>query len=387
MPRQFLLYGLCIVILGFAVAWRITADRPQKLARNQEITLVATIKAQPRISERSQIIQIGDARLFAGLYPKYIVGDKLKVDGFVDSQGRIFNAKIDRLSPRLQNGKKNLSLKFKIWLANLRTKISSNISQLLPSREAALVSGMVLGIDSISQDFRDQLINTGTIHVVVVSGQNLSIVAGLFLALAKFIGRRMSLLSATFAVFAYALLTGFEPPVVRASLMVLFSSIAIYYGREKIALWSLILAALIILFFSPQALFEISFQLTFAATLGIMTLGQKFSKLFSGLPKKISHLRYLSDLSNLLIQNAAIATSAYIFTAPIILFYFARISPVAPLVNILVAELVSPIMILGFLIAGASLIFMSLAQIFAYLAYVPASIFVAIVEFFSKVTI
>lgn len=371
---NFKLYVIGIVLLGLGVAWRIGTNQPQKIPRDGQVTLVATVKNQPKISERNQIIEIGDTRLFASFYPKYIVGDKLKVDGFVDSEGRIFNAKIEKVGQ--VDG---------IWslVASLRNQISTNINKSLPAREAALVGGMVLGIDSIPQDFRDQLIKTGTIHVVVVSGQNLSIVAGLFLALSKFIGRRRSLALATLAVFAYALLTGFEPPVVRASLMVLFSSIAIYLGRERIAIWSLIMAALIILFFSPQALFEISFQLTFAATLGIMTLGQKFSKLFSGLPKKISHLGILSDLSNLLIQNAAIAVSAYIFTAPIILFYFSRISLMAPFVNILVAELVSPIMILGFLIAGASLIFMPLAQILAYLAYVPATIFVAIVNLFS----
>ena len=370
MPRVFLLYILCVAVLGLAVAWRIGTNQPQKIPRESQITLVATIKAQPKISERNQIIEIGDTRLFASLYPKYIVGDKLKVDGFTDSEGRIFNAKIEKVGQ--VDG---------IWplVASLRNQISTNINQFLPTREAALVGGMVLGIDSIGQDFRNKLISTGTIHVVVVSGQNLSIVAGLFLSLARFIGRRLSLALATFAVFAYALLTGFEPPVVRASLMVLFSSIAIYSGRERIAIWSLILAALIILFFWPQALFEISFQLTFAATLGIMTLGRWLSK-------KLSNLSHLRFLSNLIKENAAIAVSAYIFTAPIILFYFGRISPIAPLVNVFVAELISPIMILGFLIAGASLIFMPLAQIIAYLVYVPATIFVAIVEFFSRVT-
>lgn len=371
------LYILTVILLGFSVAWRITGDQPVKVPRDQEVTLIATIKTQPKITGRAQIIAIGDSRLFGPLYPKVRVGDRLAVRGFVDREGRIFNAEVEKVGqvPGIWSG-----------LAGLRNRITDNINKLLPSREAALVGGMVLGIDEIGKDFRDQLIKTGTIHVVVVSGQNLSIVAGLFLASAKIIGRRLSLVLALLASLWYAALTGFEPPVVRASLMVLFSSIAIYLGRERIAIWSLILAALIILFFWPQALFEVSFQLTFAATLGIMTLGQKFSKLFSGLPKKISHLGILSDLSNLLIQNAAIATSAYIFTAPIILFYFGRISPIAPLVNILVAELVSPIMILGFLIAGSSLVFAPIAQIIAYLAYVPAAVFVAIVEFFSKVT-
>ena len=362
------IYILCVAILGLALAWRITADQPQKIARNQEITLVATISTQPKISERSQIIAVGDSRLFVPLYPRFKVADRLRIEGVVDEEGRIFNAKVEKTGGVAST-----------WslVAGLRSRIEANINQLLPSREAALVGGMVLGVDSIEREFRDQLIKTGTIHVVVVSGQNLSIVAGLFLSGAGFIPRRLSLLMAVVAVFAYALLTGFEPPVVRASLMVLFSSIAIYFGREKIALWSLILAALIILFFWPQALLEISFQLTFAATLGIITLGLAIQNLAA------KRLRRSSLIVDSVCANGAIAISAYIFTAPIILFYFSRISPIAPLVNILVAELVSPIMILGFLIAGTSLIFMPLAQIFAYLAYVPATIFVAIINIFS----
>jgi competence protein ComEC len=84
-----------------------------------------------------------------------------------------------------------------------------------------------------------------------------------------------------------------------------------------------------------------------------------------------------------LIQNAAIATSAYLFTAPIIIFYFGRISPVAPLANLLVAEAVFPMMILGFLTAIASLIFMPLAQVVAYFAFVPAFYFSMVVKIFA----
>jgi len=85
-----------------------------------------------------------------------------------------------------------------------------------------------------------------------------------------------------------------------------------------------------------------------------------------------------------LLSNAAVATSAYLFTAPVILFYFGRISPLAPFANILVAEAVFPMMIFGFLVAITSLIFMPLAQVVAYLAYVPAFYFVKVVEVFAK---
>lgn len=386
MSKSAFLYFATIIILGLAFAYRISTARTQKIPRNQSVKLAATVKNEPRISGGSQVIEIGDSRIYIDLYPRYKVGDRIEVSGEVDSQGRIFRPQI-----KVVGQKEGLSTFF----SSLRLKISQNIASYLPSREATIVLGTVLGVDTIERNFRDELIKTGTIHVVVVSGQNLMIVAGVFLSLVKYLGRRRSLALACFAVVIYAFLTGFEPPVVRASIMVILSSIAIYFGRQVMPIWSLILAALLIIFIWPQAVFEVSFQLTFAATLGIMTLGRYLAYIFTGSAQKISNFKLLSkdnfsskkQISNLFLNNAAIATSAYLFTAPIILFYFGRISPLAPLANILIAEAVFPVMILGFLVAIASLIFSPVAQFLSYIAYVPAYYFVKVVEIFAEIPI
>jgi len=358
-------YSLAILILGLAVSLRISwQESEQILPKREQVKLVATIKKEPKIYNSSQVLQIADGRIYVDLYPRYKVGDRVEVTGEFDDQGKMFNGQVKKIGKR-----EGLAS----YLAGLRDKISQNIGALLPSREATLVAGTVLGVNTIEKSFQDELIKTGTIHVVVVSGQNLMIVAGIFLALAKYLGKRQSLALAITAAVGYALLTGFEPPVVRATLMVLASSLAIYFGRQSWPIWNLILAALIIIFFWPQAIFEISFQLTFAATMGIVTLGQFLARSWKKFP--------------FFGQNAAIATSAYIFTAPIILFYFGRLSLTAPLANILVAEAVFPVMILGFLIAILSLILMPLAQILAYLAYIPAFYFVKVVEVFAKIPV
>lgn len=373
--RKIALYITTILVLATSYILRLQfEERPQVLPKNQKIIFLATVKKEVRISERFQIITVGDSRLFGDLYPRYRVGDRLKIEGKVSDDGRIFNAKVEKIGHDKNFGS---------FFVSLRTKLAQNMASYLPGREATLVLGTVLGVDEIAGDFRDQLIRTGTIHVVVVSGQNLSIVAGLFLAQAKIFGRRKSLILTLLAVFFYAMLTGFEPPVVRASLMVLAASLAVFLGRQSWPIWNLFLAALVIIFIWPKALFEISFQLTFAATLGIMTLGQWLGN-FGGFLKKSSQLGILSDLSNLLVQNAAIAISAYLFTLPIILFYFGRVSPLAPFANMLVAPVITPVMILGFLIAGTSLIFSPFAQILAYFAYVPAFYFVKVIEVFAK---
>ncbi|OGD78525.1 hypothetical protein A2683_01560 [Candidatus Curtissbacteria bacterium RIFCSPHIGHO2_01_FULL_34_40] len=363
---RLLFYSLTILILGLAVALRISwQEKDQILPKNQPAKLIATLKKEPRIYDGQQVLEVGDGRVYVDLYPRYKVGDRLKIEGEVDSEGRISGAKVERIS--VGNN----------FMSQLRLRIWEKISQLLPSREATLVSGTVLGVDTIEKEFRDQLIRTGTIHVVVVSGQNLMIVAGVFLSLVKLIGRRQSILLATGATFFYAALTGFEPPVVRATLMVLASTMAIVFGREVMPLWSLLLIALLIIFIWPQAIGEISFQLTFAATLGIMTLGQKLTKIFN----------FQFSIFNLIKNNAAIAVSAYIFTAPIIFYYFGRVSILSPIANIFVVEAISPVMALGFLIAILSLILMPLAQILAYIAYIPAFYFVKVVDIFARIPV
>lgn len=397
--RKLAIYVGLVLFLIVAYLMRLNLqEKPQVMPKNQQLTFVATVLTQPRFSERFQIIEVGDSRLFVPLYPQYTVGDRIEVEGFVNAQGRIFNAKVEKIAEKRG---------VLPYLVKLRQTISANIDRVLPAGEAALVKGMVLGVDEIGRGLRESLIATGTIHVVVVSGQNLSVVAGLFLGLVGAIGRRLSLILATVAVFVYALLTGFEPPVVRASLMVLAGTLAIFLGRQSLPILNLILAALLILFIWPQALAEVSFQLTFAATLGIMTLGQWLTKVskvsrVSNVSKEFNYSSseakrveksgressrqartIFNTLREGLVQNAAVATSAYLFTTPIIWWHFERISLLAPVVNTLVAELVAPLMILGFAIAGVSLVFGPLAQILAYFAYVPAFVFIKIVEAFA----
>src|SRR3989344_2450309 len=326
MKSKSILYVILVVLLGLGFAWRIVSGQEQKLPKNQPIKLVATIKKEPRISGGFQVLEIGDSKVYVDLYPRFRVGDRVLLSGEADSEGRIFRSQVEIIGHQES---------IPSFFSSLRLKISQNIASYLPSREATIVSGTVLGVDTIERNFRDELVKTGTIHVVVVSGQNLMIVAGVFLSLLRYIGRRKSLALACLAVITYAFLTGFEPPIVRASIMVILASVAIYFGRQMMPVWSLVLAALLILFVWPQAGFEVSFQLTFAATLGIMTLGQKFANLWPKSEARISKSEINTNVqnsksktvldlnhSNLLIQNAAIATSAYLFTAPIILFYF-----------------------------------------------------------------
>ena len=369
--HRFLFVVFLVFLIALRVLLHLKTPNNQIVPKGTQIKFEATVKNEPKISDKNQVISIADGKIYTELYPRYAVGDKLLVEGEFDEGGRMFRGKLQKIGEVSGLGS---------FRSKVRQLISQNIQGLLPVREATLVAGTVLGLDSIDKNFHDELVKTGTIHVVVVSGQNLMIVAALFLAMGPIVGRRRSLVIAVAAVLAYAFLTGFEPPVVRASIMVLVSTIAVFLGRENDTLWSLFVAAAVMVLIWPAALFEISFQLTFAATLGIMTLGRIISNLF--FDSKLAQSEQFRILN-----LAAIPISAYVFTAPIILYYFGGVSPVAPIANILVAEVVAPIMVLGFLVCAVSLVFMPLAQILAYFAYVPAFYFSQVVSVFAKIPI
>lgn len=353
----FLFYGLTI----FAVGLRLFLYPRQVIPTNSNVVFEASVPADVKSTDTGQKIHVQNVTILAPLYPAYHAGERVRVSGFINASGLMLRPKIEVISKGSNFG------------ASIRDKLTSGLTRLLPAREASLVAGATIGADIMPTDFKDELTRTGTIHIVVVSGQNLIIVIALMASLTKFLGRRISTIVSLVVASLYAVFTGFEVPVVRALIMVSFSSVALFTGRISSAIMALFASGAIILIIWPDSISSISFQLTFAATFGIMTLGQLLTKKLSKLP--------------VLGENMAVSLSAFVFTAPVILFYFGRLSLLSPLVNLIVAELVTPLMILGFVLSLAILILGPLAWIFGALAYVPAKLFSVVVSEFAKINV
>ena len=162
------------------------------------------------------------------------------------------------------------------WRTRIHASLVAKIHQLWPPQQAALMDAMVLGEDSfLENSSRTEFQRSGTYHVLVVSGMNLSILAFvIFWTLRQFhLDQALASVVTVVVSFAYALVTGVGPPVWRAALM-----LAIYLGarilyRERSMLNALGAAALGVLIFDPHALFGASFQLTFLAVLIIAAIG------------------------------------------------------------------------------------------------------------------
>lgn len=256
-------------------------------------------------------------------------------------------------------------------LKNQRTAIDQRIASLLPSPQAELLSGILLGQNkNLPGELKLALRDTATLHIVVASGQNLSMVAGFFLALAGLIKRRSAIVLSLLAVTFYILLTGFQVPILRAAVMFTLTALAQFYGRQKAALRLLIITAGLMLLINPGWITDLSFQLSFLATAGVVVVAPTFLPYFKVLP--------------LIGQDLAVTLGAQLMVMPIIIQNFHQLSVVSVLANLLVGWSVLFIMMLGSFMLGVSLIWVGLAQFIAILTSSLLTYFIYIVEFFAS---
>ncbi len=218
-----------------------------------------------------------------------------------------------------------------------RQSLDARISQLLPSPEAELLSGILLGNKkSLPPELKLALRDTSTLHMVVVSGQNLSMVAGFFLLLSGLIKRRIAIAFSLLAIVFYTLLTGVQVPVLRAAVMAILAFYAEAVGRQRDGVWVLIVTAGLMLLVNPSWTGDLSFQLSFLATLGIIMVAPLFSRALKFLPVFLR-------------QDLAVTVGAQLLIMPIIVQNFHQLSVVGVFANLLVGWTIPFIMILGVL--------------------------------------
>ena len=231
---------------------------------------------------------------------------------------------------------------------------------------------MVIGVkDEIPYGYNQSLKNVGIVHVVVVSGQNLTLLAGFILGIAPYLGRRKTIWVSLSTVCFYIFLTGFQIPVIRAAIMFFMASIAKLYGREGDGIQVLVVTALVMLIINPLWLGSISFQLSFLATIGVVIVA----------PELIKSAQFLPEV---LKQDFCVTIAAQMLTAPIIAFYFNQFSVAGLLVNILLLWTIPLIMILGALGLIASLISLKLASIILIVPDILLHYFTTVVAIFNK---
>lgn len=318
------------------------------------------VSSQPQIKFNKIVFTLGKYYVTAN-YLELSPGDKVTVTGKIE-KNRITAEKV------LLN--KEASLEG--TLIKLRENLISRLDRHLPTKESGLLAGILLGSkNALSREIKDKLIATGTMHIVVVSGYNIVLIASFFLAFAKYFGRKKTTLLALFATVVYSLLVGMEPPTLRALIMGAISLLAVLTGRISSAIYSLLVACYLMLILDPGNFTDISFQLTVSATLGIIV----FTKPLLG---------FLKTLPSFFKETLASTLAAQILVTPLIFYYFGNVSLMSPLVNTLVLWTIPLATLLGFILLLVSFVSSFGASLFSTFVYIPLKIFFITVETFSN---
>jgi competence protein ComEC len=261
---------------------------------------------------------------------------------------------------------------------NLRQKLISLFSKTLPTPSSNLLMGIIFGIkEQMPKDFTDNLRTSGVFHVIAASGMNVTLIGG-FIAtgLAFFLKRQIAITLSILAIIFYAVLAGLEASIIRASIMGIIVFSAQIMGRQTLAVNGLFLAGFAMLFINPSLISDIGFQLSFAATLGILYIKPIFDK-----NKKIKLIAQKSVIGTDVLTTIA----AQLATLPILLANFGTYSIYSILVNGLVLWTVPILMAIGGIGALIGLIFAPLGQLIIYFCYPLLIYFEAIVNFFGKI--
>jgi len=263
------------------------------------------------------------------------------------------------------------------YLSILKNKLEEKIIQLYSPQEAAFLAGILLGGDDrMEESLRQKFIKTGMIHLVAVSGFNITILGVALVGLAILVGfyRKNAFWLALAGIWIFLALIDFPSSGVRAGIMGSLLLWAIRLGRLASSNQALLLAAFLMILLSPLALFyDIGFQLSFLAAWGIVNL-------YPPLAENFNVKNDFLELKSIVIASL----SAQLGVLGILIFNFQAFSPISFLVNILILPLIPALMLVGFISIVLGFILMPLAQMIALGVGKIIQFQIAAVDFFSR---
>ncbi len=230
------------------------------------------------------------------------------------------------------------------YVLKLKSRIEEMLENSLSPICAGIIEAMILGeAKNVPAIVYKNMIKSGTVHILVVSGSNVGVVCFIIILLLKIarVKRRLRFFLCPPLLLIYCFLTGASNPVVRATIMAVVFLCAYLVKRQADTYNSCSVAALIILIINPVQLFNIGFQLSFASVLAIAFFYPRFKNWL-----KLESIK--SRALRLPLEGGLVSLSAWLGTAGLIAFYFRMVSPVTVLANIFIVPLASLITLCGF---------------------------------------
>jgi competence protein ComEC len=255
----------------------------------------------------------------------------------------------------------------------IRERIVRSQVRWLGVPEGPLVSAMVLGSKAVDlpYDIRDLFVQAGLAHALAASGFQTSLILSVILQLTRRAKKGTQFTFGLLALIIFLSLTGFQPAVLRAVIMGFAALVGLVLERKVKQLGSLLLAATLLLLFNPLWIWDLGFQLSFLATLGLIVTSPAIINALAWLPPAIASL-------------IAVPLAATIWTLPIQLLIFGVVPFYSLLLNIISTPLISIISIGGIISAIAALIWTEAGSAFAGILHYPTNWLIQLVEFFGK---
>jgi len=260
-------------------------------------------------------------------------------------------------------------------LLNFKNAFLVSIESTIPAPEVGLAAGLLLGVkQALGEDLEEAFRKAGITHIVVLSGYNIMlVVAFVMYVLALILPFRARLIVGLAAIVAFACMVGLSATVVRASIMAALILIAKITGRTYEVIRALLIAALVMLIVNPYLLvYDVGFQFSFIATLGLILIAPQLEKYVGFMPTRLGLREFLT---------ATLATQ--IFITPILLYQMGEFSVVSVIVNMMILPMVPVAMLLTFATGMIGFFSTTLAMPIAYTAYLSLLYIITVAERFA----
>jgi len=255
----------------------------------------------------------------------------------------------------------------------VRQRIVRSQMRWLGSPAGPLVSAMVLGGRGVDLPYsvKDQFVRVGLAHALAASGFQTSLILGVVLSLLNRCSAKVKFGVGCLALLVFVGLSGAQPAVLRAALMGFGGLVALLLDRTIKPLGALFAVATLMLVWNPLWIWDLGFQLSFLATLGLLVTVSPLTKWLDWLPSAIAPL-------------VAVPVAAYLWTLPVQLQAFGVVSPYSIPVNLVTTPLISVLSLGGMASALASLLWSPAGSAIAWLLKYPTQLLLGIVETTSR---
>lgn len=251
-------------------------------------------------------------------------------------------------------------------ILDLKGRAAQHIAHSLPEPQAALLTGILLGNENnLAPEVRDAFSRAGASHIIAISGFNMVILSGAVMGLLERarVRPRTAAVIGIAVILLYTIFVGANAAVVRAAVMSSLLVIGAVIRRKTYVPASLAFVAVIMSLHNPTVLWDVSFQLSFFATLGLALYVDPLSRHFDHLLARYFPPSLTRTISGFLSEPLIVTIAAQITTLPLIVLYFSRLSLVALPINLLIIPAQALLLILGLIATLIAFIIPALAQI------------------------